>query len=105
MVISGIGFSRCHTEHSVFVRHTKSGSAILAVHVDDILLTESDSVTLAETKESQTIFCDERYGKPRFSLALKLLIKSMVYFYLRGSIHLISLRKLAYWGANLLALQ
>ena len=36
MVISGIGFARCHSDHSVFVHHTKSGSMILAVYVDDI---------------------------------------------------------------------
>ena len=51
MVISGIGFACYHLDHLVFVRCTKSDSVILTVHVDDILLTESDSVTLAETKE------------------------------------------------------
>jgi len=51
MVISGIGFARYHSDHSVFVCRTKSGSVILAVNVDDILLTESNSVALAEIKE------------------------------------------------------
>jgi len=51
MVISGIKFARCHSDHSVFVRRTKFGSIILTVYVDDILLTRSDSVALAETKE------------------------------------------------------
>jgi len=51
MVISGIEFARCHSDQSVYVRCTTSGSVILMVHVDDILLTESDSVALAETKE------------------------------------------------------
>jgi len=51
MVISGIGFARCHSDHSVFVRRTKFGSVILAVYVDAILLTGCDSVALAETKE------------------------------------------------------
>jgi len=50
MVISGIVFAR-HSDHSMFVRRTKSGSVILAVYVDDILLTGSDSVALEETKE------------------------------------------------------
>ena len=36
MVISGIGFARCHSDYSVFVHRIKSGSVILAVYVDDI---------------------------------------------------------------------
>jgi len=51
MIISGIEFACCHLDHSVFVRHSKSGSVILVVYVDDILLTGNDSVALAETKE------------------------------------------------------
>jgi len=56
MVIFGIGFARCRSDHSVFVHRTKSDSVILAVHVDDILLTESDSMALAETKECLKLY-------------------------------------------------
>ena len=35
----------------VFVRRIKSGIVVLAVYVDDILLTGSDSVRLLETKQ------------------------------------------------------
>jgi len=46
IVISDIEFSRCHSDHSVFVHHAKIGSVILTVYVDDILLIKSDwSVT------------------------------------------------------------
>jgi len=51
MVIFGINFARCHSDHSVFVRCIKSGLVILAVYVDDILLTRCDSSALTETKE------------------------------------------------------
>ena len=47
MVIFGIEFACCHSNHSVFVRRIKSGSVILIVYVNDILLTESDFVILA----------------------------------------------------------
>ena len=43
ITISGTDFHRCHSDHSVFIRRTKSGIVILAVYVDDILLTCSDS--------------------------------------------------------------
>ena len=45
MVISGIGFACCHSDHSVFVRRIKSGSVILAVYVGDILLTGSGIIS------------------------------------------------------------
>ena len=51
MVSSGIEFARCHSDHSMFVRRTKSGSVMLTMYVDDILLIESDSVALVETKK------------------------------------------------------
>ena len=38
-------------DHSIFVRYTKSGLVILAVYIDDILLTESDSAGIVKTKE------------------------------------------------------
>jgi len=41
MVISDIGFARCYSDHSVFVRRTKSGLVILTEYIDDILLTGS----------------------------------------------------------------
>ena len=51
ITISGIGFHGFHSDHSVFVLHIKFGIVILAVYIDDILLTGSDSAGLLETKE------------------------------------------------------
>jgi len=42
ITISGIGFHRCHSDHSVFAQHTKSGIVVLTVYIDGILLTGSD---------------------------------------------------------------
>ena len=47
----GIGFRRCAVDHSVFIRKTKDGCMILAVFVDDILLTGSDKASVVEMKK------------------------------------------------------
>ena len=51
LTISGIGFRRCHSDHYVFVRRTKSGIVVLTVYVDNILLTGSDSAGQLEIKK------------------------------------------------------
>ena len=72
MVISGIGFARCHSDHSVFVHHTMFGSVILTVYIDDILLTESDSVASAETKEyPKRHFVMKNMRKPKYFLEIE----------------------------------
>jgi len=50
LTISGIGFRRCHLYHFVFVRRTRFDIVVLAVYIDDILLTGSDSVGIVEIK-------------------------------------------------------
>jgi len=56
----------------VFVRRTKSGSVILAVYVDDILLTGSDSVALAEIKEYlKRHFVTKDMEKPRYFFGIE----------------------------------
>ena len=42
IIISGIGFQRYHSDHSVFVRRTKSGIVVLVVYVDDMALILED---------------------------------------------------------------
>ena len=45
------GFHRCNSDHSVFVRQRPAGCVILAVYVDDILVTGSDRVGVDESRE------------------------------------------------------
>jgi len=77
---------------------------ILAVYVDDILLTRSNSVALIETKEYlKRYFVTKDMGKPRYFLGIEVACQKHGLLLSQRSIHLISLR-LACWDANLLAL-
>ena len=49
ITIFGIGFRLCRSDHSVFVRRTKSGIVVPTVYVDDILLSRSDSSRIVKT--------------------------------------------------------
>ena len=71
--ISGVGFKRCQSDHSVFIRRTTSGLVVLAVYVDDILLTESDLVAITETKEYLSRhFVTKDMGKPKYFLGIEI---------------------------------
>jgi len=50
LTISSIEFRRCHSDHSIFVRRTRSGIVVQAIYVDNILLTGGDSAGIVETK-------------------------------------------------------
>jgi len=74
ITISGIGFHHCHSDHSVFLQHTKSGLVILVVYVNDILLIGSDSAGLLETKEYlRCHFVTKNMGKPKYYLEIKVI--------------------------------
>jgi len=56
----------------VFIRHIKSDLVILAVYVNDILLTESDSDGLAEIKEYlRHHFVTKDMGKLKYFLEIE----------------------------------
>jgi len=86
ITISGIDFHRCHSNHSIFVRRTKSNLVILIVYFDDILLTRSDSASLVEKKSILGVILWPRtwVSLNTFS-GLRLHIKNMLYFFLNGS--------------------
>ena len=50
-IIMQVGFHRCVGDHSVFIKKSGGGIAILAVYVDNIFLTGSGTIGFAETKE------------------------------------------------------
>ncbi|KAK4380940.1 Retrovirus-related Pol polyprotein from transposon RE2 [Sesamum angolense] len=72
-IIGEFGFSRCQADHSVFVQTTTSGMVVLAVYVDDILITGSDIVGIEEAKTYlQKHFVTKDLGRPRYFLGIKI---------------------------------
>jgi len=72
LTIFGIGFRRCHSDHYVFVRRTRFGIVVLAIYVDDILLTDIDSAGIVET----TIYLKRHFvtkdmGRPKYFLGIE----------------------------------
>ncbi|KAK4391658.1 Retrovirus-related Pol polyprotein from transposon RE2 [Sesamum angolense] len=72
-IIGEFGFSRCQADHSVFVQTTTSGMVVLAVYVDDILITGSDLVGIEEAKTYlQKHFVTKDLGRPRYFLGIEI---------------------------------
>ena len=72
IIISGIGFHWCYSNHSVFLRYTKSGIADLAEYVDDNLLTSSNSAGLLETKEYlKRHFVTKDMERPKYFMGIE----------------------------------
>ena len=67
------GFQRCTVDHSVFFRHTQTGGVvIMAVYVDDIILTGSDDqgIHAAQTFLQSHFVCRDM-GRPRYFLGIE----------------------------------
>ena len=84
----------------------QSGIVVLTIYVDDILLTESDSVRILETKKYlKRHFVTKDMRRPKYFLGIELRIKNIVYFFFNESMLWIIWRRHDFWGASLLALQ
>jgi len=46
-----VGFQKCYSNHSVFIRRTSSGNVIPAICIDDILLTGDDIADIEKAKQ------------------------------------------------------
>src|SRR3954462_961932 len=67
------GFQRCTVDHSVFFRHTQTGGiVIMAVYVDDIILTGSDDQGILEAQTFlKSHFVCRDMGRPRYFLGIE----------------------------------
>ncbi|KAL0298831.1 UNVERIFIED_CONTAM: Retrovirus-related Pol polyprotein from transposon RE1 [Sesamum radiatum] len=72
-IIGEFRISRCQADHSIFVQTTKIGMVILAVYVDDILITGSDIDGIEEAKTYlQKHFVTKDLGRPRYFLGIEI---------------------------------
>ena len=64
-VVNKIGFRCSKSDHSIFVKQTSFGWVVLAVYVNDILLTGSDHDEVVRVKEHlENYFITKNLGKP-----------------------------------------
>ena len=72
----GNGFRQCAINYSVFIKSSAVGYVFLIVYVDDILLTDSDTIGIAETKEYLSIyFVTKDMGKSKYFLGIEFAYK------------------------------
>ena len=71
-VVSAGGFHQCHSDHSVFI-HSSAGSVVLAVYIDDILLTGSDTTCIEKVKELlNACFVIKNIRRSRYFLGIEI---------------------------------
>ena len=61
--VSKCDFQQCHSDHSIFIRHSSANFVILAVYIDNILLTKSNTDGIEKAKAYLNTFCDQRHRK------------------------------------------
>ena len=71
-VVTDGGFHICVVDYSVFYRKTSGGCVVLAVYVNDILLTGSDAAAISDTKEYLSRhFVTNDMDKPKYFLSIE----------------------------------
>lgn len=84
-VVCGMGYGQCNGDHTLFYRHSKQKITILAVYVDDFIITGDDGeITKLKECLSQA-FEVKDLGKLKYFLGIE-----VAYLYLRESIPWIS---------------
>ena len=73
-VVLSIGFTRCHSDHTCFIRRCPDGRCIiLSVYVDDIIITGNDTTGIARVKEKLgTVFDVKDLGPLRYFLGIEI---------------------------------
>ena len=81
-VVLGYGFQRSTSDHSVFVRHSSNGTIVLIVYVDDIIISGSDSTSIADSKTYLSkYFHTKDLGALRYFLGIEVTRSSQGVFF------------------------
>ena len=71
-VVLACGFQRSTSDHSVFVRHSSTGTIVLIVYVDDIIISGNDSAGIANLKHHLSMqFHTKDLGALRYFLGIE----------------------------------
>ncbi|KAK8952504.1 hypothetical protein KSP39_PZI004609 [Platanthera zijinensis] len=72
-IVTAVGFARSSADHSLFIRKTSLGLVVLAVYVDDILLTGDDQEGVALTKRHlRQHLVTKDMGSPKYFLGIEI---------------------------------
>jgi len=70
-VMKSFGFSRVHVDHALYYRKTTSGTAMIAVHVDDMAIAASSLKEVIHIKtQIQTVFKIDDIGEVKWLLGM-----------------------------------
>jgi hypothetical protein len=71
-VVCGMGYGQCNGDHTVFYRHSDWKITILAVYVDDIIITRDDQEEIKRLKECLSKEFEVKYlGNLKYFLGLE----------------------------------
>ena len=70
--VCGMGYDQCNGDHTLFYKHSEQKITILAVYVDDIIITGDDYVEIAKLKECLSqAFEVKDLGKLKYFLGIE----------------------------------
>ena len=72
-VVLSMGFTRCHSDHTCFIRRQSQGRCIIiSIYVDDIIITGDDASGIVQVKRDLgTSFDVKDFGSFRYFLGIE----------------------------------
>jgi hypothetical protein len=70
-VVCDMGYKQCNGDHTLFYKHSECRIAILAVYVDDIIITRDDEVEISQLKNLSKEFEVKDLGQLKYFLGIE----------------------------------